>query len=133
VSTAAASDTESANAPSNSTDTDSNSTEPLAEKAGNGPSGSDVPAAGEGSDGGTDSGTGDDSLREQVREAARRARVASRVLGLARRADKDRALGLMADALLANTEAILAANAEDVRIGTESGMAVGLVDRLTLT
>ncbi|HTK63823.1 MAG TPA: glutamate-5-semialdehyde dehydrogenase [Pseudonocardia sp.] len=72
-------------------------------------------------------------MREQVHAAARRARVASRVLAQTRRAEKDRALGLMAEALRENTEAILAANAEDVRLGTESGMAPPLVDRLTLT
>jgi glutamate-5-semialdehyde dehydrogenase len=117
VSTAAASDTESVTTSPSSTDADSSANGP----GENGP-GEKGPGAG-----------GDDALREQVHEAARKARVASRVLAQVRRAEKDKALVLMADALRANSGAILAANAEDVRVGTESGMATGLVDRLTLT
>jgi glutamate-5-semialdehyde dehydrogenase len=112
VSTAAASDTESVTTSPSSTDADSSAGGP----------GENAPGE-----------NGDDALREQVHEAARRARVASRVLAQVRRAEKDAALTLMADALRANTGAILGANAEDVRAGTESGMATGLVDRLTLT
>jgi glutamate-5-semialdehyde dehydrogenase len=74
-----------------------------------------------------------DSLREEVHAAARRARVAAGHLALLRRAEKDRALLALADALRAHVEPILAANAEDVRAGQEAGMASALVDRLTLT
>lgn len=146
MSTAAASDTESVNTSSSSTDAGSRGAERGSEKpdagaaagngAGSGPSSgeSDVAESGEEkSEAKKLSASEDDALREQVHEAARKARVASRALGLARRADKDRALGLMADALRAGTEAILAANAEDVRLGTGAGMAPPLIDRLTLT
>ena len=74
-----------------------------------------------------------DAAREDVLAAARRARAAAGALALLHRADKDRALGVMADALRANTEAILAANARDVEAGERGGMATGLIDRLTLT
>jgi glutamate-5-semialdehyde dehydrogenase len=74
-----------------------------------------------------------DALREQVHQAARRARVAADELVVLRRAEKDRALLAMADALRANAASVLAANAEDVRAGQQSGMAASLVDRLTLT
>jgi glutamate-5-semialdehyde dehydrogenase len=67
-----------------------------------------------------------------VHAAARRARAASRELALAPRADKDRALYAMADALVACTDDVLAANADDVRAAEESGTAASLVDRLRL-
>ncbi|HEY1972852.1 MAG TPA: glutamate-5-semialdehyde dehydrogenase [Pseudonocardia sp.] len=78
-------------------------------------------------------GEGTDELREQVHAAARRGRVAADSLALLRRADKDRALLAMADALRANTEAILTANELDMSAGREAGMASGLLDRLRLT
>jgi glutamate-5-semialdehyde dehydrogenase len=74
-----------------------------------------------------------DAVREQVHAAARRARRVAGALAQLRRAEKDAALLAMRDALGANTAQILAANAEDVRAGQESGMAAGLIDRLTLT
>lgn len=67
-----------------------------------------------------------------VREVAGRAKVASRVLSTATRARKDAALLALADALVAQRAPILAANAQDVATGRERGMAVGLLDRLTL-
>ncbi|MBO0874678.1 MAG: aldehyde dehydrogenase family protein, partial [Pseudonocardia sp.] len=75
----------------------------------------------------------EDAVREQVHAAARRARRAASTLAQLRRAEKDAALLAMRDAVVANAAPILAANAEDVRAGRESGMAAGLVDRLTLT
>jgi glutamate-5-semialdehyde dehydrogenase len=72
------------------------------------------------------------SAEQQVHEAARRARAASRELALAPRADKDRALYAMADALDARTAAVLAANADDVHAAEQSGTAASLVDRLRL-
>ncbi|MCG2797307.1 MAG: glutamate-5-semialdehyde dehydrogenase [Cellulomonas sp.] len=74
-----------------------------------------------------------DEIEAAVREVAGRAKVASRVLATSTRARKDAALLAMADALVAQQEQILAANAEDVATGRERGMAVGLLDRLTLT
>jgi glutamate-5-semialdehyde dehydrogenase len=76
---------------------------------------------------------GSDELRELVRAAARRARVAADTLMLLRRADKDRALLAMADALRGGTDRILAANAADVSAGQQAGMSSALVDRLRLT
>ncbi len=61
------------------------------------------------------------------------AREASRVLATARRDVKDQALHVMADQLLTDADAILAANAEDVARARESGTAEPMVDRLALT
>ncbi|KRE55290.1 glutamate-5-semialdehyde dehydrogenase [Phycicoccus sp. Soil748] len=68
----------------------------------------------------------------QVATAARAARAASRRLALLTRADKDAALTGLADALDAATDRIVAANAQDLERGRESGMAQGLLDRLAL-
>ena len=73
-----------------------------------------------------------DEIVEQVHAAARRARIAARDLALAPRADKDRALHAMADALVARTDDVLAANSADVRAAEGSGTATHLVDRLRL-
>ncbi len=63
---------------------------------------------------------------------ALRAREAAHELALATRATKDAALHAMADALVADTEGVLAANAEDVSAARESGTPDALVDRLSL-
>ncbi|HET7280362.1 MAG TPA: glutamate-5-semialdehyde dehydrogenase [Dermatophilaceae bacterium] len=68
----------------------------------------------------------------QVAELADAARTASRRMALLSRADKDAALRAMADALLAATERIVGANAQDLERGREAGLAQGLLDRLTL-
>ena len=62
-----------------------------------------------------------------------RAKVAAAVLRTASTADKNRALHAIADALEAQTDAILAANAEDIAAAKENGMRESLIDRLTLT
>ena len=54
------------------------------------------------------------TIERDVRAAAERAGAAGRALALATRAEKDAALLAMADALLAGSAAVLAANAEDV-------------------
>jgi glutamate-5-semialdehyde dehydrogenase len=64
---------------------------------------------------------------------ARRAREAAADLSVRTRAEKDRALHALADALLAGTPRILAANAEDTARAREAGTSPGIVDRLTLT
>ncbi|RYP86501.1 glutamate-5-semialdehyde dehydrogenase [Nocardioides guangzhouensis] len=71
-------------------------------------------------------------VEQQVRAAAERAREASYGLALATRAEKDRALGAMADALLARLDEVLAANADDVRRAEGSGTPANIVDRLRL-
>jgi glutamate-5-semialdehyde dehydrogenase len=68
-----------------------------------------------------------------VRDAARRAQSASRVLATATRATKDATLLALADALVAESAQIVAANAEDVERGRAGGMSEGLLDRLALT
>ncbi len=60
------------------------------------------------------------------------AREASRVLATASRAQKDAALRAMAEALLAGTVAVLAANATDVARAEEAGTPASMVDRLRL-
>ena len=72
-------------------------------------------------------------LREAVHTAARRARIAASDLALATRSSKDAALHAMAEALLARTEEIFAANARDIEVGRAAGTSEALIDRLTLT
>src|SRR5690349_5202646 len=67
-----------------------------------------------------------------VREVAVRARTASHVLATATRATKDGALHAMADALLASSGVILAANADDVARAEAGGTPANIVDRLRL-
>ncbi len=70
---------------------------------------------------------------DEVLAAARRSRQAAVKLALLTRNVKDRALREMAAALRDQTPAILAANAQDVAAGRDSGMSAALLDRLTLT
>jgi glutamate-5-semialdehyde dehydrogenase len=72
------------------------------------------------------------SIQQQVADAATRARAAARVLALATRAEKDAALGAIADALVTHEAVILAANAEDVERAESGGTNAGIVDRLRL-
>src|SRR5688500_10888869 len=82
----------------------------------------------------TDDRTDDRADHEAgVREVATRARTASHDLALATRATKDAALHAMADALLAQASAVLAANAEDVARAEEAGTPAHIIDRLRLT
>jgi len=69
----------------------------------------------------------------EVTEVATRARAAAARLAPLARKDKDAALLAMADALVANADRILAANAEDVEAGRASGTTEALLDRLALT
>src|SRR6478672_13872998 len=72
------------------------------------------------------------SSEDAVREVAGRARTASHELATATRATKDAALHAMADALLASSEPILAANADDVARAEGGGTPANIVDRLRL-
>ena len=78
------------------------------------------------------SSAAESDLREQVHEAARRARVAARTLGTLSTATKDRALHAAADALLARTHDILAANHEDLDAARAAGTPAAMLDRLAL-
>ena len=68
----------------------------------------------------------------EVTEVAQRARAAAAGLAPLPRKDKDAALLAMADALVAATDRVLAANAEDVEAGRASGTSEALLDRLSL-
>ena len=65
-------------------------------------------------------------------DQAARARIASRVLAVLTRSQKDAALHAMADALAAALDAVLAANAVDVEAARQAGTTESLVDRLCL-
>jgi glutamate-5-semialdehyde dehydrogenase len=69
---------------------------------------------------------------DEVLAVAKRSRAAATALAPMTRAAKDAALLAMADALVAATETVLAANAEDLARGREAGMAEGMLDRLAL-
>ncbi|MFF5291735.1 glutamate-5-semialdehyde dehydrogenase [Paractinoplanes globisporus] len=68
-----------------------------------------------------------------VLQQASDARAASIDLAAATRAEKDRALLLMADRLVERTEDIVAANAADVNNARDAGQSEAMIDRLTLT
>lgn len=68
-----------------------------------------------------------------LEEMGRRAKKAARVLGIKSTEEKNAALHAIADALLANQERVLAANAEDVAAGEAAGMEAYFLDRLKLT
>jgi glutamate-5-semialdehyde dehydrogenase len=69
----------------------------------------------------------------EVRAAAARSREAAAELGPLSRGQKDAALRAMADAVVDATDAVLAANAEDVAAARADGTSEALLDRLTLT
>jgi glutamate-5-semialdehyde dehydrogenase len=71
-------------------------------------------------------------LRGQVHAAARRARVAARALANLPTSVKDGALHDAADAVLANVERIVAANAEDLDSARAAGTPDAMLDRLAL-
>ena len=71
-------------------------------------------------------------MKEHVEEAARRARVAAGVLATTPRSAKDAALNAAADAVVAETDRILAANAEDVANARAAGTPEHVIDRLAL-
>ncbi|WP_328464863.1 glutamate-5-semialdehyde dehydrogenase [Actinoplanes sp. NBC_00393] len=68
-----------------------------------------------------------------VLEQAAAARVAAIDLAGATRAEKDKALLLMADRLVERTDDIVAANAVDIANARENGLSDAIIDRLTLT
>ncbi|MFC6061890.1 glutamate-5-semialdehyde dehydrogenase [Streptomyces ochraceiscleroticus] len=68
-----------------------------------------------------------------VLDTARRAREAAAALAPLPRTARDGALLAVADALVARTDEIVAANAEDIAKAREAGTSDAIVDRLTLT
>ncbi|MFN7025682.1 MAG: glutamate-5-semialdehyde dehydrogenase [Pseudorhizobium sp.] len=63
----------------------------------------------------------------------RQAKAAARVLATTSAQDKNNALNAMAEALLKSKDAILAANAEDLKQVDGKGLQASFIDRLTLT
>src|SRR5947208_12392449 len=69
---------------------------------------------------------------DEVLDVARRARTAAARLAPMTRAAKDAALLAMADALVAESASVLAANREDLERGREGGLSEAILDRLSL-
>lgn len=72
------------------------------------------------------------TVRDAILNVAERARRSRGELATAGRARKDETLQGMADALLANAAAILAANRQDVEEGRGMGTSEAMLDRLSL-
>jgi glutamate-5-semialdehyde dehydrogenase len=75
----------------------------------------------------------DPEIRTVMSAMGQRARVAAGILAFASTDAKNLALTAAADALIAETAAILAANADDVAAAKERGISLAFLDRLTLT
>lgn len=71
-------------------------------------------------------------LRAGVHDAARRARVAARDLARLTADAKNSALLAAADAIVASTDSIIAANADDLRRARDAGIGEAMLDRLAL-
>ncbi|SDS76279.1 glutamate-5-semialdehyde dehydrogenase [Brevibacterium siliguriense] len=67
-----------------------------------------------------------------VTRIVRNAKAASSLLATASTAEKNAALGAIAEALRSNTDRIVKANDADIAAGTENGMSDALLDRLRL-
>jgi glutamate-5-semialdehyde dehydrogenase len=72
-------------------------------------------------------------MASTVAEICRNAKVASREVAKLPASARNAALLAMADALLANADVLVAANALDVRAAEDAGTSPTIVDRLTLT
>ena len=72
------------------------------------------------------------TTEQDVRDVARHAKDAAADLAPLPRATKDAALHAMADALVAQTAAILTANARDLANGRDAGLSDAMLDRLAL-
>lgn len=68
----------------------------------------------------------------QLMDIARDANEAKRAVAKLGTNDKNRGLSAIADALLAHTDEIIAANRADIEAGRASGLGEGLIDRLML-
>jgi len=71
-------------------------------------------------------------VRQQVHDAARRARAAAYLLASLPTVAKDHALCVAADAIVANTDRVLTANAEDLRVARAANTSTAMIDRLAL-
>jgi gamma-glutamyl phosphate reductase len=70
---------------------------------------------------------------EYLESLGRRAKAASTKCALLSRADKDKALGAIAQALIANSDMILSENQKDLAAAKQNGMRQSMQDRLLLT
>ena len=75
----------------------------------------------------------DSDVKAMMAAMGQRARAAARVLAYAATDAKNLALTAAADAIVAETPALLAANAEDIVAAKERGISNAFLDRLTLT
>ena len=75
----------------------------------------------------------DPEIRTVMSSMGQRARAAASVLAFASTDAKNLALTAAADAMIAEKEAILAANAQDLAEATEHGISTAFLDRLTVT
>src|SRR3569833_2723794 len=75
----------------------------------------------------------DPEIRTVMSAIGQRARAAAAVLAYASTAAKNLALTAAADAMIAEKDAILAANAEDLATAKERGISAAFLDRLTVT
>lgn len=75
----------------------------------------------------------DPEIRTVMSAIGQRARAAAAVLAYASTDAKNLALTAAADAIVAEKEAILAANAEDLATAKERGISAAFLDRLTVT
>ena len=71
-------------------------------------------------------------IHEIMIEMGQKAKEAERVLSVATKEEKNKALQCIADAIIAGTDEIIKANAIDIENGQNNGMSVSLQDRLRL-
>jgi glutamate-5-semialdehyde dehydrogenase len=71
-------------------------------------------------------------IHAQMQDTGRRARAAARIMATAETRAKNQALQDSARQLLSGQEALLSANARDLKAGGESGLDAALMDRLEL-
>ncbi len=67
-----------------------------------------------------------------VEQLGKRSKDAARVLAIADNEQKNKSLGAIADALISNSDKIIAANAIDLENGVNAGLTQSLLDRLKL-
>ena len=75
----------------------------------------------------------DNDIENLMNRIGRQAKAAARTLATASSETKNRALDAMADAILASTDKILAANGEDLKAVADKDLQPSFIDRLTLT
>ena len=73
-----------------------------------------------------------DEIKTMMADLGARAKAASAELGFASSESKEKALMAAADAIIANTDDILAANEKDMAYGRDKGLTAAMLDRLML-